>query len=47
MSLRLCFFVDRSRAGLFRRLGKTQRKVRAIIMQEVIPNISVATADGY
>lgn len=47
MSLRLCFFVDESRAGLFRRLSKTQRKVRAIIMQHVIPNIGVAAPDSY
>ncbi|MTD38229.1 T6SS protein Cts1T [Erwinia sp. CPCC 100877] len=47
MSLRLYLLVDESRAGLFRRLGKSQRKVRTIITQHILPSIGSSISDDY
>ncbi len=47
MSIRLCLLVGELRAGLFRRLSKKQREVRAIITQQILPNIGSSMPDEY
>lgn len=47
MSIRLCLLVDESCAGQFRRLSKTQREVRSIITQQILPGIGSSILDKY
>ncbi|MTH46709.1 T6SS protein Cts1T [Intestinirhabdus alba] len=45
MSIRLYLLADKARAGLFRRSGKRQREVRALITRHVLPVIGSPLPD--
>ncbi|CAH0160221.1 hypothetical protein SRABI13_00738 [Erwinia aphidicola] len=47
MSLRLYLLVDGSRAGLFSRWGRAQRKVHNFIVKNVLMNMGEAMSDEY
>lgn len=45
--MRLHLFIDECRIGPFRRLGRTQRKVRAAIRQHILPGIVSPMSGDY